>query len=144
MKYAIVTMIGMVVIAGCVTLHCMDTPETPETPPADDNLYLDDLVVEVPERAFVKGKIQPSTQRDGVKQIWIRSGMPCDLYQGETDEQKTSEETDVCDESSVPESRRRMDVPQTTCPETVESPANWLLRRAFWCYLKPRQNRFQR
>lgn len=94
MKYAIVTMIGMVVIAGCVTLHCMDTPETPETPPADDNLYLDDLVVEVPERAFVKGKIHSPTQRDGVKRIWIRSGMPCDLYQGETDEQETGEETE--------------------------------------------------
>ena len=100
MKYAIVTMIGMVVIAGCVTLHCMDTPETPETPPADDNLYLDDLVVEVPERAFVKGKIQSSTQRDGVKRIWIRSGMPCEDWK-ERYEQETVQETECVREEGT-------------------------------------------
>ena len=90
MKYAVVTIIGMMVIGGCITLHCTDHHAEPETAPAYDNLVLDDLVVEVPQKMLVRGKFQRETQRT---RVWIRSGMPCDLYQGEEYEQETSEET---------------------------------------------------
>ena len=108
MKYVAVTIIGMMVIGGCITLHCTDHHAEPETAPAYDNLVLDDLVVEVPQKMLVSGKFQRETQRT---RVWIRSGMPCDLYNAESntfntldaleptermlDEQETSEESEV-------------------------------------------------
>lgn len=75
--------------------------------------------VEIATISSPRAKVDRFTNnRCGIRyEPWLHAVIGNEMY-----EQAASEETDVCDESSVPESHRRMDVPQTTCPETVESP----------------------
>lgn len=91
MKYAIVSVIGAVVIMGCIALSCAP-PVAPETEPYQEIQYTEDIVVVIPEKTLVKGKYQRETDRPIRR--WVKTGMPCDLYQGETDEQETGEETE--------------------------------------------------
>lgn len=128
MKYAIVTMIGMVVIMGCIALSCA-SPVAPETEPYQEIQYTEDIVVVIPEKTLVKGKYQRETDRP--LRRWVKTGMPCDLYQGETDEQETVQEVvreTVSETVEVDSSRSSETYADTseaawdnTCPTTVET-----------------------
>ena len=87
MKYRIVTFIGAAVIAGCCVLSCV-SPVAPKTEPYQAVPYFEDIVIVEPTRIIVRAEIQrskPDPQGE-------RSGMLCDIYEGETDEPETAEE----------------------------------------------------
>lgn len=115
--YKILLVICGLMIVVCMVL-CIDSCMFPhETELIYVPGYLEDTVVVIPTRTPVTGIIRCETDPQGV-----RSGMPCDRYEETEHEQETSKEEDVRDESIVPGSIADMEVPQTTCPETVESP----------------------